>query len=473
MVANAGVEREVETRRLVGRWHVHHAPDVVAYGELVIEGDRGILSLTGGLTDHDDNAEPCLIFGMCDDGTKVTLVGAWRQNSRVSHPSDGLEAHSEVWNALSAYSGAWLPNGAKTRFTRAALSTRRLNEWAGVRPRADLGRTDGEIVIRVPAPSGRSVDVADLGQVDLYWAQGTSHGEFEASVRVTPRLTVAFARPLDAEDVWAEFTVPSVHWLILATGGRDELLELKLWPEVVDGEAEPRRHPALDPVVDSLLHSWKKSPEGVAPIARRNQVVPLDHDVLTLERSLPTWYEIHRKHRVALIRFFAQTTDPAQFADESFERIVRSLEVWSGTEDSEGAMSEADYRALLARLEAAHPSEWTFLKSRLQFANAKTLKQRLDSLLKEAGEPMVEVSQRWKAFVRRTVQTRNSLIHQGEVGDKFSYIEMFKAERVWELVLFAILLRRLGADSETVAEMLARTNQWEFLGHRLVHDEDL
>lgn len=468
-MANAAVggREEKRARRYIGEWHIHDRPGVTAHGELAFDGGSGILELAGALTGHDDDPGAKLIFGVTDDGIRLTLTLAWRRNHTINSRRDSEHAaERESWGCVAVYEGEWLPKGKDTKYVRADLSTRRLDDWAGIRPEPSLGPVGGVSSITVEIPTSRSAEVHSFGSISLHWGERSTRGEFEATIEAPPSLSARFDVPLTSEEVWQRFVLPSVHWLILATGRRDEVVELRLWPDL------PKRnmqHPYFDPSVVSLAHSWRTS--DATPnkrVSRREQPIPLLHKTMQFERVIPLWFALHFKFRTAFIRFFAQVTDPAQFADESFERIVRSMEVWSGEDDPSGAIPAHEFDELLRGIQERAPQAWEFFGPRLEFANRQTLKRRLDRMLDEAGEPLTTVTKRWKGFVRRTVETRNSLIHRGDVGNAFSNLEMFMSERVWQLVLFAILMRRLGATTAEVTEMLGKTEQWDFLDHRLV-----
>ena len=91
-------------------------------------------------------------------------------------------------------------------------------------------------------------------------------------------------------------------------------------------------------------------------------------------------------------------------------------------------MSDEDFAKLLEKLTAVmDKNERAFVQPRLR--NERTLRQRLDELLQVCGEPVASLLAEYQEFPRRVVDTRNSLAHEGKLGNAFTYAELFWAQK--------------------------------------------
>jgi hypothetical protein len=114
--------------------------------------------------------------------------------------------------------------------------------------------------------------------------------------------------------------------------------------------------------------------------------------------------------------------------------------------------------------EAVPSDDWEFLHSRLQHANDPSLRERLDALIAECGEPITGLVNRYDRFVRRVVETRNVLTHRGSQGGerRFDTDELFYAQKTCA-ALFAIVVLRAVGLGDLVAERVTATGNWRWL----------
>ena len=133
-----------------------------------------------------------------------------------------------------------------------------------------------------------------------------------------------------------------------------------------------------------------------------------------------------------------------------------------------------DFQRLLGKLaKVMDGQERAFIRPRLR--NERTLRQRLDEIIEMCGEPVVTLLAGYRNFPRRVVDTRNSLAHEGRLGESFTYEELFWAQKSLEHVFRSILLRNLGFTDEQIVQQVARTSQWHWLTdpqNRLAHWAD-
>jgi hypothetical protein len=70
------------------------------------------------------------------------------------------------------------------------------------------------------------------------------------------------------------------------------------------------------------------------------------------------------------------------------------------------------------------------------------------------------------------VETRNSLAHEGTLGDAFDLHEVFWAEKSLEQLFKSVLMRELGFSDDEVEAAVKRSEGWRWLAdnnNRLAH----
>jgi hypothetical protein len=100
---------------------------------------------------------------------------------------------------------------------------------------------------------------------------------------------------------------------------------------------------------------------------------------------------------------------------------------------------------------------------RPRLRNDRTLRQRLDELIENSGEPVASLLANYNVFSKRVVQTRNSLAHEGTIGTAFAYDELFWAQKTLEHVFRSALLRRLSFSDEQILRQVLRTTEWRWM----------
>lgn len=134
-------------------------------------------------------------------------------------------------------------------------------------------------------------------------------------------------------------------------------------------------------------------------------------------------------------------------------------------------MEEVDFSELLSKLRTVTTGrEWSYIKPRLR--NERSLRQRLDEVVAEAGDLLGSLVSQYRNFIDRVVTTRNSLAHEGRLGKAFTYEELFWAQKTLENLFRALLLRRLDFTDDQVTQCIVRTADWRWLSssqNRLAH----
>lgn len=428
-----------------GLWWLPGNPAKRTYGTFEFTSQGGMLTTSGELIGIKEPwPEQATILGELDNGDRVTLLEARVGSIRVNND----DVQGEDWKISSLLIGTWAALGMDETFSTLSFRSLRLSEWASSRPRVSGARQSMEVKWRESV----RFDLVSLGWLTLQWEQQASFTDHSANMTIHPTAVFHAEDVRSLRQLWDEFVVPFVEFMMLATGGRDGIQSLRLRGPVPAGT----KHPALvTPNVDWYTSTLPVGDE--TPDSRQQHLIKFRELEERLPGVIQRWFELERQHRFALRQFSAVVLSPSGSNEDSFDRTVRALEVWHRLDSDETLMTSEQYGALLDRLADAAPEHSTFIRQRMQYQNAPSLKQRLDALVGEAGEPVGAAIAHSPKFIRRTVDTRNELTHRADAGTHFDPPNLRAAEHLWQLVLRAVLLRRLGFEGSELEPMLSRT----------------
>jgi hypothetical protein len=198
---------------------------------------------------------------------------------------------------------------------------------------------------------------------------------------MTPKIVVRCQQPQTHEALWEEFVSPLIFLLTLATGTpqRVRRLVLREWSSDPFGGrtavALPSRWTDMQPM--------KAHPRFWEYPLHFLDVEPRFEDVLR------RWFALYGDTRQALLEFFTAPLTPGMYAEESFARTVRALEMWHRRRFGGEILPKEHFQDLRSRVEAnLTGAELDLVRMRLNFGNEWTLKQRLDALMDAADDPI-------------------------------------------------------------------------------------
>jgi hypothetical protein len=294
----------------------------------------------------------------------------------------------------------------------------------------------------------------------LWWVDASSTSWDKAEVRVFPKFTVDFITPLTSEEIWRGVATPLLFLTSFACGLGDSVRRIESWrPGKSDDDWDIDR-------ADWLGGTWREPPEvRPHPLAWRNSLLSFEDVADRFDEVVPAWFSLYQAAQYSMYDLFLKYVQPPFYLEDSFSRIVRGLETWHRLIEGGQIMDEEEFDALLKRLREAAGSgtHRQFVQMRLKYGNELTLKQRLDALIDQGGEPMSAVVESLDRFTRRVTDVRNSMTHFGEVGESLTFEQLWAAQTILELVIRSVMLRKLGYDGELISTAIKRTQLWESL----------
>jgi hypothetical protein len=315
-----------------------------------------------------------------------------------------------------------------------------------------LEREGNSTRITIQTPDAVTADLGDGRGLELTWQESSHHKFLPPALEftVTPCLVLRLEESIASDSAWRSFVTPAVFFLTLATGHGDQITRLSAELDA----SESGSHRTVEILVSrwteplpALPNSWEHTLQYVFVRDRFQSV-------------MPAWFEMVEQARDSLLDFFSIQQATSMFLEEQFIRVSRCIESWHRRMVGGTQMPEEDFQALLGSLRGfLEPEAWEFVKMRLQYGNERTLKRRLDDILADAAPQLQTLVASYSKFFRRTVNTRNSLTHDGRLGDDFRPEELWWAVSTLDLLLRDALLRRLGLSHEEVEQALARAPQ--------------
>jgi hypothetical protein len=144
-------------------------------------------------------------------------------------------------------------------------------------------------------------------------------------------------------------------------------------------------------------------------------------------------------------------------AEESFYRVVRSLEVVHGLLDPGPHIPPSDFRRIKGKIKNALEGEAyrEFIASRLARADQPSLRERLEALI-ESCEPKLQRNLQHLGLVPKIVRARNEIAHVGTT-ESLEGSELHKAFCLLVMLMNSTLLRELGYTDSQIEERIWRS----------------
>ncbi len=432
-------------------------------------GETATLELHGGLVGDRESPLPEVILGLAG-GKSITISQAYYGG----HTSQGMPPHSvvtrESWLAHQTLIGLHAPEGPATRFDYFQLETANLPRWVSASlPKVE--RSPDRLVINVDVPAPLTATVAGVGEIELWWRPSENHKVLDGimELHITPLMHFRPTEPITFEQAWGCFVTPVLFLLSMATGTPDRIAHMHVGCD--DSQEYPYGRAA-----EVLTTSWTRDSPKQRSTNYWEHLLPFGLVQDKFEVVVQRWFEVYGATQDSLVDFFSVDLTPFMYAEERFTRVVRSLESFHRARMGGTHMDPPVFNALLKTLlEGRTGPERSFINMRLKYANEPTLKARLVELIGRAGEPVASLLASYDRFPRRVVDTRNSLAHEGTLGEAYDDHEVFWAEKSLQQVFKSVLLRELGLTDDEVAACVQRSEGWSWLAdknNRLAHPEE-
>lgn len=461
-------------RSFRGHWHTVQAPHPVS-GTLIFSSEEGLeLQLNGTLLGTRTPRHET-ILGRAIDGTELSVQrGHYRsQNARGSlQDADGdpPTVLSETWDGWALVVGSWLPDGGATQIRQLTFRSPLLRAWTDrLRPRyhpfAEARRVGGHIdiepVISTPIPGA----TLTFGFTPLRHDAGVA-----ANIRIVPELRFVFDAPITIDAVWRAAILPTLHFLTFCVGVGDSV------EGILMNREQEEDHAAASHARDSYgwplwggwfewcPTSWMARP-AIHSIPHQSEFViaaPRGRD--DFSRLLASWFTNYKRLTPALFDYLSTKLAPHMTIEESFYRVVRSLEVLDGILDSNPHIPRADFRRIKDKIKDALVGEefGDFVYERLSHADERTLRERLERLISSAGYRLQD-DLNANELKARIVRARNDMTHAGE-SDRLAGRDLYDAYHLLVLLMNSTLLRELGYSGPEIDAHL-----WETIDGRPVN----
>lgn len=443
-----------DTLEVSGQWWTASNLGRTTGGTLRLGQREGSLEVNGSLIDDFDDSGPVTILGTSTKGEAFTIPVAHPTSIRESgHRSSPNHVMTQTFICFSVLRGEHFEEGDDQSYECVSFTGPAVGQWIRKRLAHDDRATVGTRTIKIDVPEPITTRLPD-GILTLAWHESNSFG-LNVTVRLAPTFVWRPDTPARLEDAVRMIGQPIEFFLTLATG---QLVDLDR-VDVMTTDALSNSHRSAQ-VVSARLFGAERRFE-----ARHGEyLIPYDQVEGDLMEVLGRWIEITRASRSAMVQYFSGALSRHAFLEEQFLSTVRALEIWHRKVVGGTVMPEGDFEALKATVRGAvSPSDWAFLSSRLQHAAEPSLKQRLDAMIDEAGEPVAELFDSFRRFTRRVVDTRNTFTHLGTQEERpFDELELVYAQKACAVLFEMTALRHAGLGAIATAR-LPRTEGWKWL----------
>lgn len=468
-------------RTFRGEWHVAARPKQKVSGTLTFSPETGVvLDLNGTLLDaNNTDFRPTQILGTTFDGTNITISQAQYRSQEVpSHLVSYVDGEpfrvvvSELWSGWAIAVGAWLPEGEGTKISSVTFRSRMLRAWARqIHPKYiplhEENIAGGTVTLSSPFEA-----LTDLGKVTFAWTKHETT-QYGVRMRFIPELSIQFQNEMSIGDAWHSAVVPLLHFLSLATGRGDWLEGLIFTDDANEHEwnlvgKDGYEWGILEGRFEWLTSSWMARPTDREPPYDFEFLLSAPEVTNSFEAIVPSWFKVHARTRHALLDYFAIHMSQAMVFEESFNRVVRSLEVIHGLLYDAPRIGKSDFRRIKQLIKEALSGEEhkQLIMERLSHADAASLKDRLLELIELCGPQIKAQIDARPNFVTRVVSTRNGITHTGDAGEFFEKGDFDEAFYLLDLVMRSVLIREIGIPEDELDKHVMRTRDSRFVQHQ-------
>jgi hypothetical protein len=385
----------------------------------------------------DEIEERSVIYGDLQQGSRVTLIDAWRSTGGIPPELAG----SELWRGQPVLVGFHV--GPDAQFDRIAVSTDYLLDWTGYRGYS-LEIEPGGVGVRA-----RDEELFSLEYGHRYslWSDfGFSNHHEGFDLKTSAYWRVDLSRPMHLRDAIEEVVAPLQDLVSFATMRPNRISSLHVRPvgEEKLGELIMRLRGDSSPLREEKLYYF-------------DQLMPLQRiGVSRLRSVLPGWLSAYRRLRIIINRLLAIDYAPFLYDNHKAANILQAAEglhreLWDRTGVTPEEHS-ARIDAALARSLSEEASAWA--RDILEDKNGLSQKTRYSEIIDrslEAGFPY-EVADKTK-YVKTLTKLRNKPAHgSAPCGDPETNFWNTEGLR-W--MLRAILLHEVGLDPSAVAKLLS------------------
>jgi ApeA-like protein/HEPN superfamily Apea-like protein len=443
-----------DKRKIEGRWWVFGAENPPHYGVLEFDPDKGLTlsvkipdvkSFREVLTPPSTDNMSDVILGRDAHNKEITLFGCSSPSSTLQ---GGMTSHS--FRPLTAIIGQTFARWSEITFSSVRVEYSLLHEWIGRSSlsvdlganRATFDRAEDlrfeltpEVTLTLGAAVESTHDHSGLRVTEGHWAEYT------------------FKTPISVDAIYDRFVVVLRRLLTLLTGKRvfaeaitfnNDKFEL-LQPN--EGVQDADR----GILANHMVASFSELGDGAGDALRR-------------------WFQYHTRLEPALNLYFATVFNRSLYSNHSFLFLAQALEVYHRMNSNfvGGVQPTSAFRDKVAgMLSNVPPADHAWIKEKLNFANEKTLAQRLEDILSTAPDEVAEIIPDRVLFAAKVRHTRNYYTHfspelQGS-GKAASDDELSELTEQMRGLFLLCILRDLGISGSPLRKVVHSVSSLQYV----------
>jgi hypothetical protein len=449
----------VESQTIEGYFWLPETPDHKVSGKLLIS-ERGDVNLEimGAITKDCpmDPDELHRVHGQLENGKAVTIEPNFFTNRSLSLP--GM-AKSKLSCRLVII-GAFFDAEEDIAFDRVKFAVEGLNEWvgiSGIKVENNWKEKTGSIHFTPPEEETHILDDGNEFSIRFQWTLPSS-GPATTEAKITQKslIEISSSNGLLPLKVYAQYIYRFTNFLCLAHDKPLALTYLEAYHPDIHIELTDKQVPQnIEVIYPSLPHPDKEHKTDIFGLLFNYKAVSEN-----FAKVLSNWLKDYDELEPAFNLYFAATGSDNLYLDNKFLFLVQGLEtLHRRTNPNKTHMEPKQYKELKELLLNSCTEEHKqWLKSKLQYANEVSLRQRLKDLIEPVSEYFGN-NTTIKTLLNDTVNTRNYLTHFDKTAEKKAKRDEDLLNLFYKLeVLFKlILLKRIGLDEEQITEAIKRS----------------
>jgi len=431
-----------------GRWWLPSEPDNHIEGTLYFSPDDGaLLELSGSFNgDGIDLLQPEVIFGITNNGTKITLGNTIQ--TEISHGA----LVSSKFIANYVFEGGFIESLSGKQFTAVMAKYTHLDEWVcsnGFEIDLPVGEKEIRYQIRYKKPKIRKIyDCNDFSIFIDYSVKFPKLQVIQTSVSASHEAHIKIV-PTDSKSI---SEVAKLVWSLegfLSLAVIEPVFVTELAVKTAHGWASVYYQSMFSPIAS----------KRVRPVEMLFTYPRVKGRIHTLLRN---WFDKGDRLSPCTNLYFSTIKNESLYLENEFLNLVQALESYHRRFKKNTTTDPATHRKKVAKILDSIPKrEKDWLAPRLQYSNEPSLAARLRDIMKTYSE-VTSVAISDPRFVRRVTDTRNYLTHYSEnlatraaKGDS-----LFKLAQGIRLLFELCLLAEIGFRKPELIKLITENRRY-------------
>jgi hypothetical protein len=440
--------------RLQGYWWLPENEEHKITGVLECSREGELtLNVLGSFSEKlvDESHKIPVIHGFSERGKFITLLDCVFRDRHLHFPGipeSSIHAHQMLV-------GVHFHPSNPTKFTSISFHCEGLDEWlgvSGIRVSRDLECPSATIEYEPPGEITASIGSELQFLVGFSWTAPSAFGKVsEAKITQKAHIRIVSEEPLDLKDL-IRLTYRLNNFLCLAIDEIVSLTEVKVRSPSVTQEIKGK---VYEPDIDVYYSSQPQSSIELK-VKPHHMLFQYQHISDRLDEVLILWLAKYEFLEPVFNLYFAAVSNRNLYLENRFLALIPGLETLHRRTNKKTVMPEEEFKACVtAVMSAVNGNRQDWLMSRLEYANEPSLRARLKDLI-TPFKSFLGNSERRKALIDKTVNTRNylthwdsSLQHKSASGHELLVLTQ-KLRALFELQF----LHQLGFPEETIGTLV-------------------